>query len=224
MIIDCISDLHGSYPKLDGGDLLIVAGDLTARDEPYQHREFLSWLGRQNYSKIIFIAGNHDGYIQNNPDLYEFYLRSSPIAKGESWTKLIYLQDSGCEFEGLKIWGAPWTPEFCNWHFMLPRDSDELQAKWDLIPNDTDILITHGPSYGILDTECEFPGKFDRLGCALLREAVERVKPRLHVFGHIHGGYGQMLLKHEGPNTICVNAAYMDEDYRPVNKPIRIVL
>lgn len=224
MIIDCISDLHGSYPKLDGGDLLIVAGDLTARDEPYQHREFLAWAGRQAYTKIVFIAGNHDGYIQNNSDKYMDYKSFYPVLGGTTFNKLTYLEDSGCEFEGLKIWGTPWTPEFFDWYFMLPRDSDELQAKWDLIPNDTDILITHGPSYGILDTTCQYPSKFDRLGCPLLREAVERIKPKLHVFGHIHGGHGKMLLKHEGLNTICVNAAYMDEDYEPINKPIRIEL
>lgn len=213
MIIDCISDLHGSFPKLAGGDLLIVAGDLTARDEPKQHIDFLWWLADQDYKKVVLIAGNHDGYYEKSLNKIEFTTYG-----------VTYLQDSGCEFEGLKIYGSPWTPEFCNWHFMLPRESDELKAKWDLIPNDTDILITHGPSYGILDTTCQFPTKFDRCGCPLLREAVERVKPRLHVFGHIHWSHGQVLLKHEGPNTICVNAAYMDEDYQPVNKPIRIEL
>lgn len=220
MIIDCISDLHGSFPKLDGGDLLIVAGDLTARDEPYQHQNVLYWLGQQDYKKVIFIAGNHDGCYESkyyNLNYVNFLYEFGPKKT------ITYLQDSGCEFEGLKIWGSPWTPEFCNWHFMLPRHSDELQAKWDLIPNDTDILITHGPALGILDYTS--PNKIgDRLGCNMLRKAVERVKPKLHVFGHIHGGYGQMLLKHEGPNTICVNAAYMDENYNPTNKPIRIEL
>lgn len=224
MIIDCISDLHGYYPKLEGGDLLIVAGDLTARDEPYQHREFLSWLGRQEYDKIVFIAGNHDGYIQNNPGLYESFKSNYPLLADTTFNKVTYLEDSGCEFEGLKIWGAPWTPEFCNWHFMLPRGSFNLMQKWDLIPSDIDILITHGPSHGLLDSITGMPTKWDRVGCELLREAVERVKPKLHVFGHIHHSYGQMLLKHEGPNTILVNAAHCDEDYKPVNKPIRIEL
>lgn len=226
VIIDCISDLHGYYPKLDGGDLLIVAGDLTARDEPYQHAEFLSWAKRQDYEKVIFIAGNHDGHIQNNQKLYEDYMGSCRVhcPSVKDFNKITYLQDSYTIFKHLKIYGSPWTPTFCDWHFMLPRESDELEEKWSLIPDDTDILITHGPSYGLLDSTCQYPSKFDCLGCSLLREAVERIKPKIHVFGHIHGGYGQILLKHEGLNTICVNASHCDEDYKPVNKPIRIVL
>lgn len=213
MIIDCISDLHGSYPKLDGGDLLIVAGDLTARDEPKQHMDFLWWLADQDYRKVVLIAGNHDRFYQKHLNKIEFATYG-----------VTYLQDSGCDFDGLKIYGSPWTPEFRNWHFMLPRGSYDLMQKWDLIPSDTDILITHGPSYGLLDSVCDMPTKYDRVGCELLREAVERIKPKLHVFGHIHHSYGQMVLKHEGPNTILVNAAHCDEDYKPVNMPIRIEL
>jgi Icc-related predicted phosphoesterase len=217
MIIDCISDLHGSHPKLEGGDLLIVAGDLTARDEPDQHFRFWLWAANQQYKQVVVIAGNHDGYLQENPNA---------ILVG---AHLSYLCDQYIEFQGLKIWGAPWTPPFFNWHFMLPPE--EIKLKWDMIPEDTDILVTHGPSYGILDNPYKIPSsKHDRCGCPHLREAVERVKPRLHVFGHIHGSYGTTYLKHQGewePNkaqTICVNAAHMNEDYLPVNAPIRIVL
>lgn len=209
MIIDCISDLHGSYPRLEGGDLLIVAGDLTARDTELHHIKFQDWVEQQKYTKKVIVAGNHDGFLAKyGPNMY---------------VGCDYLCDSGTEFEGLKIWGSPWTPEFGDWHFMLPRGR-KLKEKWDLIPSDTDILVTHGPPLGILDTVNGTLAKNERLGCADLRDAVERVKPKLHVFGHVHGGYGQLLLKHEGPNTICVNAAIMDESYRPRNKPIRIIL
>lgn len=211
MIVDCISDLHSDYPDdLEGGDLLIIAGDLVGADLTKQYEHFCRWIEAQPYMKKIVIAGNHDGQIQNKT----FSLENRGFT---------YLEDSGIEFEGLKIWGSPWTPEFCDWHFMLPRGAP-IKAKWDLIPDDTDILITHGPAYSILD------GNRDdrKCGCKDLRDALERVKPRLHVFGHIHEGYGKAILKFPGygdeNNTICVNASYLDEDYEPINKPIRVIL
>lgn len=196
-------------PKLPGGDLLIVAGDLTARDLFMQYSQFELWLYKQDYAHKIVIAGNHDGFIEC--DLWNFIPSES----------LTYLQDSGCTFNGLKIWGSPWTPAFCDWHFMK-HTPDELRAVWDLIPDDTDILVTHGPMYGVLDAVSA--GSMRPLGCSELRSAIERIKPKLHVCGHIHGGYGQLLFKHSGPNTICVNASIMDEDYYPVNKPIEVIL
>lgn len=229
MIIDCISDLHGSYPELTGGDLLILAGDYTARDRLSQWAEFFRWLKRQLYEKKVLVAGNHDGFLargypqsqQEAHQLKEVQEFLEQECSEEIDHDFEYLCDSGCEFGGLKIWGSPWTPEFCNWHFMLPG-GDAIKAKWDLIPDDTDILITHSPSFGVLDeVKNRVKPKFERrLGCAQLREAVERVEPGLHVFGHIHGGYGTTTLKHEGSNTLCVNAAFMNDDYEPVNAPI----
>lgn len=212
MIIDCISDLHGFLPELSGGNLLIIAGDLTASDEENQYYKFNSWLCEQEYDKKIVIAGNHDGLLQK--DWFQ-YLEGSPAFD--------YLEDSGIEYNGLKIWGSPWTPTFCNWHFMKDR-GDPIKAMWDLIPDDIDILITHGPPYGILDkvklSSKASDGKF--AGCKMLREAIERIQPRLHVFGHIHESYGKMTLKCITKDILCVNASLMDENYIPVNKPIRI--
>lgn len=233
MIIDCISDLHGCKPALQGGDLLIIAGDLTARDEYEQHFEFEDWLLLQNYKMKVVIAGNHDGFLVKNG--------KHMFAGAE------YLEDSGFEYEyeeeieeehkfkgmisykvkrKLKIWGSPWTPEFYDWHFMKKR-GPELKEVWDKIPLDTDILITHGPPYGVLDkVDISSRGdEFKHAGCEELRLALERVKPRLHVFGHIHEEGGkQLLFKHQGFNTICVNASIMDEDYNPIHQPIRIIL
>jgi len=207
MIIDCISDLHGFYPDLEGGDLLIVAGDLTARNTDIQHAEYCYWQYYLPYKKIIFIAGNHDGYIEKRSDLY--------IDSCDRTAKVAYLQDFGCEFEGLKIWGSPWTPTFYDWHFMKDRGSS-IKEKWNLIPDDTDILITHGPPFGVLD---QVDDKF--CGCEELREAIFRIKPKLHVFGHIHSQGGKKM---DLASTICVNASIMDEEYNPVNKPVRIIL
>jgi Icc-related predicted phosphoesterase len=215
MKIDCISDLHGYYPKLEGGDLLIVAGDLTARDTFQQHCDFKLWLYKQPYRKKIVIAGNHDGHFVGMPaDKYIFSCYNSDTGEQESYAD--YLMDSGTEFEGLKLWGSPWTPTFYDWHFMRDR-GESIKKNWDLIPEDTDILVTHGPPFGILDqtVEKEF------VGCEMLRDAMFRIKPKLMVFGHIHEQGGKKV---DLISTICVNASYVNENYQPVNKPIRIEL
>lgn len=221
MIIDCISDLHGYYPKLEGGDLLIIGGDLTARDTSIQHSDFKLWLYKQKYRKKIVIAGNHDAaFLGLQPDEYIFSSYNINTVAQISYAD--YLLDSSVEFEGLKIWGSPWTPEFLNWHFMKKR-GEELREVWDKIPLDTDILVTHGPPYDILDqvTLSSRGDKFKHAGCEELLKAVMRVKPKLHVFGHIHGEGGKQMTI---GRTTFVNAAIMDEDYNPVNKPVRIIL
>lgn len=218
MIIDCISDLHGCKPVLQGGDLLIVAGDLTGRDTLYEYSKFFEWLANQQYRKKILIAGNHDGMLEKRS--------AKEVAHelcGMGADNFEYLCDSGCEFEGYKIWGSPWTPTFLDWHFMKERGAP-IREKWDLIPEDTDILITHGPPFGILDQvviSSRGRGKEKFAGCEELREAMFRIKPKLHVFGHIHSQGGKQV---DLVTTICVNAAIMDEDYSPVNKPVRIIL
>ena len=211
MIIDCVSDLHGAMPILQGGDLLIIAGDLTARDMFGEYLRFLSWMHNQKYKHYIFIAGNHDGLIEKNEVLVT------------SLANTTYLCDSGTEYEGFKIWGSPWTPTFYDWHFMKDR-GEPIKKMWDLIPDDTEILITHGPPFGIQDqvkySSKAQEGKF--AGCEELRNAIDRrlKKLKLHVFGHVHEGYGKVIVN----GVHHVNASIMDEEYRPVNKPIRIVL
>lgn len=219
MIIDCISDLHGFFPELTGGDLLIIAGDLTARDEHEQYTAFNRWVNNQSYDLKIVISGNHDGRMVTTDErhLAHVYCHNA-----------MYLCDSGCEFQGLKIWGSPWTPTFCNWHFMKDR-GEQIRKMWDLIPSDVDILITHGPPYGILDkVDLSSRGnKFKYAGCEELRNKLDSgaIKPKLHVFGHIHAcGGKQMILKTPGHDILCVNAAIMDEEYRPTNQPVRVVL
>ena len=225
MIIDCIADLHGHYPKLEGGDLLIVAGDLTAEHTYEELDYFERWLEVQNYKMKIFIAGNHDTQIEKNP----FWVGS---------TKCVYLCDSGTEFEGLKIWGSPWTLTFpgINPHCTAFTGTEaELEAKFALIPDDTDILITHGPPYGIMDAVHRevFCGERDEwVGSASLLGKVFRICPKLHVFGHIHEGYGRYNHTPRGGSSenlgitpvTFVNCSHVNERYKPVNKPVRVVL
>ena len=215
--ITIISDLHGEEPELDGGDLLIIAGDLTACNLGFQYLRFLEWLSNQKYEKKIIVAGNHDGLIEGGRWHFcspEQYFPEKGIE---------YLCDSGTEFKGLKIWGSPWTAWFHGVNpdckaFMIKEVV--LENKFSNIPIDTDILITHSPPLGILDES-----RYGRVGSKALMKAVSRIKPKLHCFGHIHEGYGTYQsenVKYEP--TLFVNGSIMNADYEPVNKPINIVL
>lgn len=228
MIIDCISDLHGFYPKLEGGDLLIIAGDLTAIDKENEYLHFGAWLSLQNYKRKILISGNHDNFFVKDPKFscapvgFEYTLKRVD-------NRIEYLCDSGTEFEGLKIWGSPWTKTFEGMNpkckaFTLDTE-EELASKFSLIPDDIDILITHSPPYGILDGIPIEDGSLFHVGSFSLLHIMERIQPKLHVFGHIHEQGGkQIMYKHFGPNTWCINCSYVNEYYKPVNKPVRLVL
>ena len=212
MDITCISDLHGHYPKLDGGDLLIIAGDLTARDTINENIIFFSWLEKQNYKKKILIAGNHDNMIEDGLDL------DFPEMGIE------YLCDSGTEFEGLKIWGSPWTALFHGVNpycraFMIAENL--LANKWDEIPQDTDILITHMPPHGILDMTI----RNEHVGSQSLVYKIGSMvnPPKLWVWGHIHEAYGRDQPIRNKP-CIMVNASHVNEHYLPINPPIRVIL
>lgn len=212
MIIDCISDLHGHYPKLEGGDLLIVAGDLTRSDQPYQYEFIYDVIEEKKYKKIILIAGNHDGCIENGR--VEFVEDS----------KIDYLCDSGTEFEGLKIWGSPWSLTFPGINpkcIAFTGTEDELAEKWALIPDDTDILVTHGPPWGILDKTY----RKEHVGSKSLGLKIGHMEipPKLWVWGHIHEAYGEDLPIRQKPCKM-INASHVNERYEPVNNPIRVIL
>ncbi len=204
MIIDCIADLHGHYPKLDGGDLLIVAGDLTACDKYEQYVDFFYWLMEQDYRKKIFISGNHDN------------MRMSQL----DWFNAEYLCDSGTEFEGLKVWGSPWSLTFpgINPKCTAFTGTEEVLAeKFELIPHDTDILITHGPPKWILDKTV----KGERVGSeSLFRWLESRGDLKLIVFGHIHESYGKTTYD----DADVFNCSHVNERYEPVNAPVRVIL
>jgi hypothetical protein len=227
MIIDCIGCLHGARPQLEGGDLLIVTGDLTERDTAEEHAQFQIWLHDQNYRKKIVIAGNHDNRLQNLP--FEGIQRQYREMRED------YLCDSGTEFEGLKIWGSPWTSQFKGINpkccaFTVPVSPDmeyRFMEKWDLIPHDTDILVTHTPAFSILDGIPSEDGSLFHVGSKSLYSWLKYVRrPALHVFSHIHEAYGQKehFQTYGYKMMRSVNCSIMNEYYEPVNKPIRIVL
>ena len=232
MRIVCISDTHGlhtimeQYKSLPEGDILIHAGDCTNVGKPHEVTEFVHWFQNvKGFNTKIFIAGNHD---------FAFEKNNQPHHKGDfewfnnlmneenlSQSDVVYLQDNEFVIESpefskpLKIYGSPWQPEFYNWAFNLPRNGWELELKWKDIPEDTDILITHGPPHGIRD----FTPANLQVGCEILRFHVEnRIKPSIHVFGHIHQAYGAV----QQDETMYVNASICTERYLPSNKPIII--
>ena len=211
MKITFISDTHTKHKQLDlpGGDILIHSGDImNSGYSKHDITDFCKWFEAQDYKHKIFIAGNHDRMFENHP------LESNTIVNKYDVT---YLQDDEHLIDGVKLYGTPWQPEFCNWAFNLPRRGDELMAKWGAIPKDTDILITHGPAYGHLDVS-GYGGQ--NVGCELLRERIDKVKPLIHVFGHIHGSAGY---KFDG-TTHYFNASVLNERYEYQNKPMTIDL
>ncbi len=205
--IVCISDTHSTTPVVPNGDILIHAGDLTNRGNEQELRQQLNWLDSLPHKHKIFIAGNHDFIFELATDYALSIL--------EDYPSLSYLQDSEITIDGIKFYGSPWQPEFNNWAFNLKR-GEQLRKKWDLIPTDTDFLITHGAPKGILDF-----AKFsnDHVGCKKLLEAIKRIKPKYNVFGHVHEGAGKL----EQDGTIFINASVLDDEYKANTSEIHVI-
>lgn len=206
MRIVAISDTHGTFRevKIPEADVLVHAGDIfrTGRDVT-ELIDFNLWLADQPVRHRVVIAGNHD---------WLFYLpHTAPFARN-LLTNATYLENSGAEIEGFRFWGSPIQPEFNGWAFNAKRGA-EIRRYWDMIPPLTDVLVTHGPPRGRLDTI--FPGS-SRLGCEDLREVIALRPPQLHIFGHIHGGYGV----DRDLTTHFINAALLDDAYRGGRDPI----
>lgn len=216
MRITCISDTHGLHDKISlrGGDLLIHAGDVSRLGRTKELIKFVNWFKAQPYRHKVFIAGNHDwGLVPER--LEDKVARSIEEAKADN---VHYLLDQSVDIEGFRIYGSPWQPEFFNWAFNLPRKGEDLAQKWRQIPNDTNILITHGPPHGVLD----MTAGGDRVGCELLADRVlgkDMSSLKLHVFGHIHEGNGRMA-----KTRYFCNAAVCDLHYSPTNEIYNIRL
>jgi len=203
-----ISDTHNKHKflTLPHADILIHCGDFTSVGKEHEIRNFMKWFSALEYKHKIIIAGNHDWLFETSRS-FAYTL----IPKG-----IHYLEDSGVEICGLKFYGTPVQKIFYNWAFNRPEE--KLEQHWQGIPDDTDILITHSPPYMIQDF---VPRNHSHEGSpSLYKEVVERIKPQIHCFGHIHEGYG---IKNIGDITF-VNASNLDGDYNCVNDPIVIEL
>ena len=205
MRIVATSDCHGLYREaiLPEGDVLVLAGDVLGHGGTEQSDidDLDEWLDGVAFRHKILVAGNHDWIFERNK-------KARP-------RNAIYLEDSGVELEGVKFYGSPHQPVFFDWAFNLPRKGRELAAYWDRIPQGTDVLVTHSPPFGILDRP---HGTEPPVGCELLRERVKALKPRAHIFGHIHGSYG----KHHEDGTWFLNVSLCDEGYEAVQQPLVI--
>lgn len=208
MRIAILADLHGHLPPLAECDLLLLAGDLcpavdhgVARQAAWLDGPFRRWLDAAPAGAIVGIAGNHDFIFEREPSL----VPELP------W---IYLEDASVDVEGVRIWGSPWTPWFHDWAFNAPRASGEsfLERRYDTIPDETDVLLVHGPPRGFGDRTTAGVDA----GSSALLDAIDRVQPRLCVFGHIHEARGQWT---RGETTL-VNAAAVDALYELRNPSV----
>jgi Icc-related predicted phosphoesterase len=221
MKITFISDTHGKHKELSsnrlnlpGGDIIFHTGDFMKygkwNDELLT---FCNWFSAlDNYTYKVFIAGNHDMVFQQTP--------KSAREIANAFNNIIYLEDSSVNLQidgvNIKIYGSPWQPYFHNWAFNLPRNGKELEDKWKQIPEDTDILLTHTPPFGVLDTVLN--KEDNHLGCELLKERLTELNVKIHAFGHIHSGRG---IQHGKTNYI--NGANLDETYKYAYAPINII-
>lgn len=201
-----ISDTHTLHNRLDipDGDVLIHAGDMTNHGSLNDVDDFNRFLGTLPHRHKLVIAGNHDFCFQKVPDKAVTHL-----------TNATYLQDSSVIIEGVHFYGSPWQPWFYDWAFQLHRGAD-IRAKWELIPPQTDVLITHGPPKGYGDLTV----RGDYAGCQDLLDIIEQIHPQINVFGHIHEGYGIS----QNEYTTFVNASSLNLNYRIANAPVEMTI
>jgi Icc-related predicted phosphoesterase len=215
MRIVAISDVHGKWNQLTipECDILISAGDYSFKGERHMVKDFHAWLNAQEANHIISVQGNHETWVEKN------FAEAKALAL--SVCPAVHFIDEGViDIEGIKIFGSAITPWFCDWAWNRHRGPD-IKRHWDRIPDDTQILITHGPPYGQLDIVYQAdgvtPSSQGRVGCYQLEERIKDLKQlKLHVFGHIHGSAGEASFN----GVKYINAAICDETYKPTN-PVR---
>lgn len=201
MRLVCLSDTHNKHEDIDipAGDILIHAGDCTDGGTRNETENFLDWFSGQPHKYKLLVPGNHDFYFEKAPNI-----KNVP-------ENICLLIDRGVEIDGIQFWGSPVTPGIQNWAFNRERGK-EIRKHWNLIPDNTDILITHSPPYGILDEI----GSGIKLGCEELTQILEIVEPNYHLFGHIHHAAGSKKLS----STRYFNLSILDERLRVMHSPI----
>ncbi len=208
MKLVCLSDNHSNYEDftVPDGDILIHAGDFSFQGKPREIVDFMDWLNRQPHTHKLWIPGNHE------LSLEDFSYNIEVIEKD---TNSICIHDKETTIDGVKFCGTAFTPEFNNWAYNLTNRQSSLF--WDIMPN-TDVLVTHGPPRNVLDVS-SFEGR--PLGCPYHFEYLKRTKPKINIFGHIHGSGGleEKLQWDDGSTTHCANVAVLNEKYKFKNKP-----
>lgn len=205
MRIVFLSDTHGQHHHvgIPDGDMIVHAGDISSRGEPEEVRDFLDWFSGLPHPHKVFVGGNHDFFLEDHDAQFRKFLPPN----------CVYLLNEAQTVAGIRIWGSPITPWFMDWAFNRDR-GPEILDYWKNIPGDTELLITHGPPYGILDRT--FFGA--PVGCTELLESVQQIRPKIHVFGHIHESYGQF----EQDGTLFLNVSILNRRYEVAHKPVVI--
>lgn len=224
MKLIAISDTHNRHGKLKipKCDILIHAGDWTSMGYKHEVEDFAKWINEQPAKHIVLVPGNHElKFEESFPESREWVTNHC--------SKAHLLVDESVVIDGIKIHGSPVTPWFCDWAWNRSSGKDgyhmngksffpkPIKPHWDKIPDDTNILITHGPPYGILDETTYANGdpKPGNLGCEELMNRIKELKDLdLHFFGHIHAPGGTQVHKN---GVSYYNAAICDETYFPGN-------
>lgn len=190
-----ISDTHGLHGHLqvpDGIDIVVHSGDASNYKDPYRNeselRAFIDWFATLPIPTKVFVPGNHDTSLEKG-------LITRDLIEHRGIQLLINEEK---EINGLRFWGSPFTPRYGNWSYM--KDRGTINRLWDQIPDGLDVLITHGPPYGILDATYNHQNKVELVGCSALRKRVTKVPPRFMLFGHVHSTDD---IRNAGTRTVC---------------------
>lgn len=210
MKIIAFSDIHGQQSEKltrwfddNPADLLIFAGDLQANQTNDYGVNFVDWVHQLPYKDKVLVFGNHDGN----------YVHTLTRVIEKEYTDITFLNNGSIIIDDIKIFGSPHSVEYGSWWFMMK--DNELEKLWKKIPDDTDILITHGPPFGILDYTCD---NFTTGSKTLLKRISELKNLKYHIFGHIHESYGIKTIE----NKTFMNVSLLDEKYRFINNPVVI--
>lgn len=204
MKLICIGDTHNKHQEIivPEGDVVIHVGDFTEAGTKAETIDFINWFSKLPHPHKIFIAGNHDFFME----------KSSPeTIKKMLPENVFYLEDEGIEIKGIKFWGSPVTPGDGAWAFNRDRGL-QIKKHWNKIPDDTRVLITHTPPYSIKDTL----NNKQHIGCEELFKRIKQLQLQLHIFGHLHNTFGKTRIS---PTTF-INASSLDDYYRYLHSPI----
>lgn len=225
MKVAAISDLHGHLPimfSMPEAEVLCICGDLcpTNIDRDYNGslawflRKFVPWVEQLPYEKVFLTFGNHDFFAETlflNQDTWTLQKPRRIKEKLFLPEKLTLLMDTECDWKGKKFYGTPWCPNLYNWAFYANHET--LVEKFSRIPENLDVLMSHcAPRFADYGTSHYSKGRVEEFGCVELQDAIEKKKPKLAIFGHIHSG-NHVPSVHNG--TMYCNVSVLDEDYKP---------
>lgn len=209
--IIAISDTHNTHKKIkiNPCDILLHTGDFSKFGSRREFRNFLEWFSKQPAKHKIFICGNHDSVGILNKDLVENTSKNLGV---------VYLCNNGINIDGINFYGMPWTPKWGPWSFMEERNSSKLMNHVNSIPDNTHVLLTHGPPFGTLDNNFFY----QNVGCELLKNKIKNMKNlKLHCFGHIHESGGKCEINN---GVYFVNSCQVNTIHKIVNNPYEIFL